>query len=257
MKVKSKVHPSAIIEGEVKLKQKYTVEPYVFLRGNIQTGKGCYFSAGCNVQGPVIIGKHVFFGERTTIGFPTQQCIEEYQKEMKVSPWMNSKTTEIGDSCIIRSGSVLYSSSKLGNNVRIGHNALIREQVVIGDNSVVGTGVIIDGNSSIGRNVSIQTNVYIPWNTHIEDHVFLGPHCILTNDKYVMRTQYDLKGPTIRRGASIGAGAVLLPSIEIGEEAVIGAGAVVTKNVPPKTIAHGVPARVQSKVPNQWKIPLE
>ena len=257
MKRKSKVHPSAIIEGKVQLKQQNTVEPYVFLRGDIRTGKGCYFSAGCNVQGPAIIGNNVFLGERTTIGFPTQHGIEEFQKEKKASPWMNSNPIEIGDDCIIRSGSILYASSKLGNNVRIGHHVLIREKVIIGDNSIVGTGVTIDGNSSIGKNVSIQTNAYIPWNTHIEDHVFLGPHCILTNDKYVMRTQYELKGPIIRRGASIGAGAVLLPSIEVGEEAVIGAGAVVTKDVPPKTIVHGVPARVHSKVPNKWKIPLE
>ncbi|MFW9830238.1 MAG: DapH/DapD/GlmU-related protein [Candidatus Thorarchaeota archaeon] len=257
MNVKEKVHPSAVIEKEVKLAPDYTVEPYVFLRGKIQAGKRCYFSTGCKIQGPANIGNNVFFGEQTTIGFPTQHQIEQYQKEKKASPWMNSELTEIGDDCIIRAGSVLYSSSKLGNNVRIGHNVLLRENVQIGDNSLVGTSVTIDGNSSIGKKVSIQTNVYIPWNTIIEDHVFLGPHCVLTNDKYVMRTHFELKGPIIRRGVSIGAGAVILPAIEIGEKAVIGAGAVVTKNVPPKTIVHGVPARVQSVIPENWKIPLE
>ena len=108
-----------------------------------------------------------------------------------------------------------------------------------------------------GNKVSIQSRVYIPWKTTIEDHVFLGPNCILTNDKYVMRFPIELKGPIIREGASIGAGAVIMPNIEIGAEAVIGAGAVVTKDVPPKSIVFGIPARKKDTVPKSWKKPLE
>jgi len=134
---------------------------------------------------------------------------------------------------------------------------LIREQVKIGSNSMIGTGVTIDGNSTIGSKVSIQTNVYIPWRTRIEDNVFLGPNCILTNDKYTMRTPYELQGPIIRRGVSIGAGAIILPSIEVGAESVVGAGAVVTRDVAPRTIVYGVPAAVHSTVPDNWKLPLE
>ncbi len=255
--MKLNVHPSAVIEGKVKLETGCVVEPFVFCRGNIRAGKKCYFSTGANIQGLVEIGSHVFLGERVTIGFPSQPQIIEFQGEKGEPPWQSSNPTKIGDNCIIRSGSVIYASSQLGNNVRLGHNVLIREEVKIGHDSLVGTGVVIDGKSSIGKNVSIQTSVYIPWNTLIEDHVFLGPKCILTNDKYVMRTDYELRGPIIRKGVSVGAGAVILPSIEIGAESVIGAGAVVTKDVPPKTIVYGVPARAHGTVPSNWKVPMK
>ena len=257
MKLNSKIHPSSIIEGTVNLGEGNIMEPFVFIRGDIRTGKRCYFSTGCNIQGSARIGSSVFFGERTSVGFPSQRQIIQFQEGKAESPWTDSTTTKIGNRCIIRTESVIYAGSQIGDNVRTGHNTLIREQVTIGDNTLVGTGVVIDGNTSVGKNVSIQTNVYIPWQTMIEDHVFLGPNCILTNDKYVMRKDYELKGPIIRKGVSVGAGAVILPAIEIGPEAVIGAGAVVTKDVPPKAIVYGVPGRVHSSVPDSWKIPME
>jgi acetyltransferase-like isoleucine patch superfamily enzyme len=257
LKLKSKIHSSSIIEDAVNLGTGNIVEPFVFLRGDIKTGKRCYFSTGSNVQGPARIGNSVFFGERTSVGFPSQRQILQFQEGETESPWIDSATTKIGNHCIIRTESVIYAGSQIGNNVRMGHNTLIREQVTIGENTLVGTGVVIDGNTSVGKNVSIQTNVYIPWQTMIEDHVFLGPNCILTNDKYVMRKDYELKGPILRRGVSVGAGAVILPAIEIGPEAVIGAGAVVTKDVPPKAIVYGVPGRIHSSVPDSWKIPME
>ncbi|MFX1300532.1 MAG: DapH/DapD/GlmU-related protein [Promethearchaeota archaeon] len=257
MKLKSKIHPSSIIERTVNLGTENTVEPFVFLRGEIRTGKKCYFSTGCNIQGPAKIGSSVFFGERASVGFPSQRQIIHFQEGKTDSPVAGSAVTKIGNHCIIRTESVIYAGSQIGNNVRMGHNTLIREKVTIGDNTLVGTGVVIDGNTSVGKNVSIQTNVYIPWQTMIEDHVFLGPNSILTNDKYVMRKDYELKGPILRRGVSVGAGAVILPAIEIGSEAVIGAGAVVTKDVPPKAIVYGVPGRIHSSVPDTWKIPME
>jgi acetyltransferase-like isoleucine patch superfamily enzyme len=257
LKTKTTIHPSSIIEGEVRLGTGTIVEPFVFIRGKVIAGKGCYFSTGSNIQGPARIGKKGFFGERTSVGFPSQHQITDFQDGKAGSPWINSATTRIGNNCIIRTGSVIYAGSQLGDKVRMGHNTLIREQVSIGDNTLVGTGVVIDGNTTVGKNVSIQTNVYIPWQTKIEDHVFLGPNCILTNDKYTMRKHYELKGPILRRGVSVGAGAVILPAIEIGSEAMIGAGAVVTKNVPPKAIVYGVPAQTHSSVPDNWNIPLE
>jgi acetyltransferase-like isoleucine patch superfamily enzyme len=103
---------------------------------------------------------------------------------------------------------------------------------------------VIDGNCRIGSHVSIQSNVYIPTNTVIEDYVFLGPCCVLANDKYPVRVPYDLKGPVIRKGASVGANATLLPGIEVGEGAMVAAGALVTKNVPPWKLAIGCPAKI-------------
>jgi acetyltransferase-like isoleucine patch superfamily enzyme len=233
------------------------VEAFVNIRGKVDSGSRCYFGCGCLIQGPASIGKQVFFGEKTTLGFPDQRIIRQFQQGKIKNSWTSLGMTKIGNGCIIRSGTVIYADVQLGNNVRTGHNVLIREKVVVGDESMIGTGVIIDGKTSIGDKVSIQSNAYIPWNTQIESHVFLGPNCILTNDKYVMRFPNELKGPIIREGASVGAGAVIMPNIEIGAEAVIGAGAVVTKDVPPKSIVFGIPARKRDSVPTSWKKPLE
>lgn len=203
------------------------------------------------------MGDNVFIGGFVSIGFPTQSQIVAFQTGKTKYPRGTSKPTVIGDNCIIRTGTVIYTDVRLGSHVRTGHNVIIREEVTVGDHSLIGTGVIIDGKTSVGSKVSIQSGAYIPWKTTIEDHVFLGPNCILTNDKYVMRTPYELKGPIIRRGASVGAGAIIMPGVELGEEAVIGAGSVVTRDVSPKTIVFGVPAKTKTKIPKEWKIPMK
>ena len=255
--MKAEIHSSAVIDEKVTLGQDCIVEAFVVIRGEVNSGERSFFGPGSYVLGPASIGNRVFLGEKTTIGFPVQKLIQQFQKGVIEAPWIGLESTRIGDECIVRSGSVIYAGSQVGKNVRMGHNVLIREHVKIGDDTVVGTGVIIDGKSLIGSKVSIQSNAYIPWNSRIEDHVFLGPNCILTNDKYVMRRPYELKGPVIREGASVGAGAVIMPNIEIGAEAVIGAGAVVTKDVPSRAIVYGIPARLQDDVPETWKKPLE
>jgi acetyltransferase-like isoleucine patch superfamily enzyme len=113
---------------------------------------------------------------------------------------------------------------------------------------------VIDGDSVIGKDVSMQTGVYVPTNSVIEDHVFLGPYCVLTNDLYMSRKPYELKGPIIREYASIGANATIFPDVEIGEGAAVGAGAVVRKDVPPRAVFVGVPAKKLKDVPSDWKI---
>jgi len=149
----------------------------------------------------------------------------------------------IGKASIIRSGSVIYSGVSIGDNFRSGHNVLIRENTEIGDDVLVGTNSVIDGDCKIGNNVSMQTGVYITKYTTIEDNVFLGPLCVTTNDKY-MKYGATLKGPVIKQGARIGANSTIMPGISIGEGAIVSAGSVVTKDVPPHKVVIGVPARV-------------
>lgn len=148
----------------------------------------------------------------------------------------------IGDDARIRSGTIIYSNVKIGSNFRTGHNALIRENTEIGDSVLVGTNSVIDGGVKIGNNVSLQTNVYVTINTTLEDNVFMGPCSVTTNDKYMLPGAH-LEGPTIKRGARIGANATILPGVMVGEGAVIGSGTVVTKNVKPGSIIVGNPGR--------------
>ena len=152
----------------------------------------------------------------------------------------------IGDNALIRSGSIIYSNVKIGNGLKTGHNVLIRENSEIGDNVLIGTNSVLDGTCKVGNNVSIQTSAYITRYTTIEDNVFIGPRVVTTNDKY-MFSGAKLIGPTIKKGARIGANATLLPGVVIGEGATVGSGAVVTRDVPSKATVVGNPARILKK----------
>lgn len=151
--------------------------------------------------------------------------------------------TRIGAGARIRSGTKIYADVEIGDDFRTGHDALVRENTRIGDDVLVGTDVVIDGACRIGSHVSLQTRSYLPQETDIGDRVFLGPHAVLTNDKHPVRRDEPLCGPTIETGASIGAQATILPDVVIGEDAFVAAGAVVTEDVPPDTLAVGTPAR--------------
>ncbi len=158
---------------------------------------------------------------------------------------MRSKPPILGKNPLIRSNSIIYNDVEIGDNFKTGHGVTIREKTDIGDNVLIGTNTIIEGQCSIGNDVSIQSNVYIPTNTIIEDYVFIGPCACFTNDKYPIRVDFDLKGPIIKRGASIGANSTFLSNIEIGEGAMVAAGAIVTMDVPEYFLAIGAPARIK------------
>lgn len=165
-----------------------------------------------------------------------------------------SKKPIIGKNPKIRSNSIIYNDVVIGDNFQTGHNVLIRENTTIGDNSLVGTNTVIEGECTIGDGVSIQSNVYIPRNSIIEDNVFIGPCSCFTNDRYPIRVDYDLKGPILRKGCSIGANSTFLSNLEIGEGAMVAAGAIVTRNVPPWYLAIGTPARIKP-LPQKLCIP--
>jgi acetyltransferase-like isoleucine patch superfamily enzyme len=139
---------------------------------------------------------------------------------------------------------VIYRDVEIGNYVRTGHKVLIRERCRIGDHVLVGTNVVIDNDTVIGSRVSIQSMVYIPTGTIIEDRVFIGPNVVFTNDKFPIRIKAPLNAPRICRGASIGGNATILPGVVVGRGAMVAAGAVVTRDVPPWHLAIGAPARV-------------
>ena len=159
----------------------------------------------------------------------------------------DSRPPEIGEGCVIRAYTILYADTTLGCKVKTGHHVTIREQTRIGDNVIIGTSTIIDGQVTIGSFVKIESRVYIPTHTAIGSHVFIGPGVVMTNDKYPLRlrAEYEPKGPILEDGVTIGANATILPGIRICEGAMVGAGAVVTRDVPAWHLALGNPARLQ------------
>ena len=157
--------------------------------------------------------------------------------------------TRIGDDAVVRHGTIIYADVSIGDGFVTGHDAIVREHTTIGDDVLVGTKTVIDGRSEIGDDVSMQTGVYVPTETTIGDDVFLGPHAVLTNDPYPLRTDHDVVGPTIEDGVSLGANTTILPDVTVGARSFVAAGAVVTEDVPPDSLAVGAPARFRELPP--------
>jgi acetyltransferase-like isoleucine patch superfamily enzyme len=153
----------------------------------------------------------------------------------------------IGDGTIVSTGAIVFAGSTIGARVILGDQSCVRERVRVGDDVVLGRGSLIENDTSVGARTKIQADAYITAYSTLEDDVFIAPCVVTTNDNFMGRTErrHDLiKGPTIRRGARVGGGAILCPGVEIGEDAFVGAGAVVTKDVAARMLVFGNPARV-------------
>jgi acetyltransferase-like isoleucine patch superfamily enzyme len=153
----------------------------------------------------------------------------------------------VGDGTVISTGAIVFAGARIGANCIVGDQACIRERVTLADDGIVGRGSLIENDTTVGAGARIQAGAYITAYSTLEDDVFIAPCVVTTNDNFMGRTEKRkslMKGPTIRRGARVGGGAILCPGVEIGEEAFVGAGAVVTKDVPPGVIVVGSPARV-------------
>ena len=178
-------------------------------------------------------------------------------KQPTLSPRSTAKREELpplelGPGTVVSTGAVVFAGTRLGARVIVGDGARVRERCVIGDDVVIGSGSLIENDTTVGALTKIQAEAYITAYSTLEDEVFIAPCVVTTNDDFMGRTEKRhalIAGPTIRRGARVGGGAVLCPGVEIGEEAFVGAGAVVTKDVPPRVVVVGNPARVLRDVP--------
>jgi acetyltransferase-like isoleucine patch superfamily enzyme len=160
---------------------------------------------------------------------------------------------ELGDGTVVSTGAIVFAGTRIGARVIVADQACVRERVTLGDDVVVGRGSVIENDTTVGALTKIQADAYITAYSTLEDNVFIAPCVVTTNDNFMGRTEARhqlIKGPTIRRGARIGGGAILCPGIEIGEEAFVGAGAVVTEDVAPRTVVVGNPARKIRDVPD-------
>jgi acetyltransferase-like isoleucine patch superfamily enzyme len=201
---------------------------------------GTVIGEGCKILDYAVVGKQPTLSPRSTA------------KREELPPLV------LGAGTIVSTGAVVFAGTTLGERVIVGDQACVRERCTIDDDVVVGRGSLVENDTSIGARTRIQANAYVTAYSLLEDDVFIAPCVITTNDNFMGRTEKRLelmKGPTIRRGARVGGGSVLLPGIEIGEEAFIGAGAVVLRDVPPRAVMVGSPARQIREVPDEELLP--
>ncbi len=160
---------------------------------------------------------------------------------------------ELGPGTVVSTGATVFAGTRLGARVIVGDQACVRERCVVEDDVVIGRGSLVENDSTIGALTKIQAHAYITAYSTLEREVFIAPCVVTTNDNFMGRTDKRhalVRGPTIRRGARVGGGAVLLPGIEIGEDAFVGAGAVVLRDVPARAVVVGNPARQIREVPD-------
>jgi acetyltransferase-like isoleucine patch superfamily enzyme len=173
-------------------------------------------------------------------------------KQPSLSPKSTAKReplppTVIGDGTVVSTGAIVFAGSTIGAGCIVGDQSCIRERVTMADDCILGRGSLIENDTTVGAGTRIQAEAYITAYSTLEEDVFIAPCVVTTNDNYMGRTEKRktlMKGPTIRRSARIGGGSIICPGIEVGEEAFVGAGAVVTKDVPPRKVVVGSPARV-------------
>ena len=181
---------------------------------------GTVLGEGCQVLDYAVVGKQPSLSPRSTA------------KREPLPP------AELGPGTIVSTGAVVFAGATIG--------ACVRERCRIGDDVVIGRGSLVENDTTIGALTKIQAHAYITAYSVLEEEVFIAPCVATTNDNFMGRTERRrelVKGPTIRRGARIGGAAVLCPGIEVGEEAFVGAGAVVVRDVPARAVVVGNPAR--------------
>jgi acetyltransferase-like isoleucine patch superfamily enzyme len=195
--------------------------------------EGTVLGDGVRVMENAVVGKQPALGPRSTA------------RREPLPP------AQIGAGTIVSTGAIVFAGSTIGAGCILGDQSCIRERVEIADDVVVGRGSLVENDTTIGSGTRIQAEAYVTAYSTLEEDVFIAPCVVTTNDDFMGRTERRkelMKGPTIRRGARVGGGAILCPGIEVGEEGFVGAGAVVTKDVPARSVVVGNPARVLREV---------
>lgn len=221
------LHPSTNIGQNV------TIKEGVIIGKNVTIEDDVYIDFGCIIRDNVHIKKGSFIGARSILG----EYLYDFYKDKvnKIHPLV------IGENALIRTENVIYGDTVIGDNFQSGHKVTIRENTKIGDNVRIGTLSDIQHQCNIGNYVSIHSNCFIGEESKINDYVWIFPHVVLTNDPTPPSDK--LLGVTIDSFAAISAKSILLPGINIHGDSLVGAGAVVTKDVPKETVVVGNPAK--------------
>ena len=218
-----------------------SVHPSASIGAGTTMGEGCVIGANVKVGTNCRLGHHVVIHDDTVVGDDVRidDGANLGKKPMKAANSATTKDAElppltIGDVCIVGTGVVVYRGASIDGKVLMADLCTVRENV------------------TVGRYCKLESESYICAYSTLEDRVFVAPGVVTSNDNFVGRTQErfkHFKGVTVKKGGRIGAGSVTLPGVVIGEDALVAAGSTVTKNVEPRTIVMGTPARPVRPVP--------
>jgi len=243
---------SNYISDKAKLGKNLAFNKNIIIENEVTIGDDCRIGYNVVIRKGTTIGNNVRIDDNTVIGkYPMRASLSIFKEEKNLSP------THIGDNCLIGANTVIYIGSSVSNNVLIADLASIRENTAIGEYTIVGRGVTIENYVKIGKRCKLESECYITAYSELEDYVFIAPGVVTSNDNYLGRTEErfkHFKGISVKKGARIGANAVILPGKTIGEDALVAAGSVVTKDVPPRKIVMGSPARIIRDVPEEQLI---
>jgi len=240
---------SNFVSDKAKLGENIIFDKNVIIEDNVTIGVNCRLGYNVVIREGTIIGDNVRIDDNTVIGkYPMRASLSIFKEESNLPP------AHIGRNCLIGSNTVIYIGSNISDHVLIADLASIRENTAIGEYTIIGRGVTIENYVKIGKRCKLESECYITAYSELEDYVFIAPGVVTSNDNFLGRTEERFKhfrGVTVKRGGRIGANAVILPGKIIGEDVLIAAGSVVTKDVPPRKVVMGSPARIIRDVPEE------
>ncbi|MBI2869935.1 MAG: N-acetyltransferase [Chloroflexi bacterium] len=226
------------------------IEPQVVMGKNVEIGQDVTIEDGARIGNNVSLGDNVIIRKGACVG---DNAVIGYRDFHWKRPAEGAIVTEIGENAIVRSGTVIYWGTRLGPGSMIGHNTVVREMTVIGHDTYIGSLTAIEGDTKIGNYVGIHTQCHITKFCDIGDYTFIAPLFVGANDNPMQHRRaghgQQLTGFTTEEGVRIAVGVTVLPGVRFGKGSMVGAGAVVTKDVPPYTLVMGVPARVVRDAP--------
>lgn len=240
---------TSVLDASARLGADTIIGEYCVVGPGVTLGAGCRIGHHVVIHADTRIGDHVRIDDHATLGKrPMKAANSATTTEQELPP------LTIGDSAIVGTGAVLYRGASIEPRVLLADLCTVRENVTIGCGTIVGRGVTVENFCTIGRYCKLESECYLTAYSRLEDRVFVAPGVVTSNDNFVGRTAErfkHFKGVTVRRGGRIGAGTVLLPGIVVGEDALVAAGSVVTRDVAPRTIVRGQPARPWRDVPTE------